>query len=199
MIRTYYLRGEQWQPIPGYEGLYEISNLGRVKSLSRRCKNRYSYFDSKERIVKPYKTGDKSKQYLTVKLCKDSTEKNYKLHRLIAEVFVTPDIKYKDIPLEELQVHHINENKLDNRPKNLKWVTSLDHTKEECSHNKRVSETLINGKLSRKINQYTMDGELVKTWPSIAEIRRQLGYKNISYCCSGKRNTSHNFIWRYSD
>ena len=94
---------EEWRPIKGFEGLYECSSLGRVKSLKF----------GKERILKP----DKIKNgYLRVILCKDEKKKKYTVHRLVANAFI-PN------PNNLETVNHINEIKTDNRVSNLEWMT----------------------------------------------------------------------------
>ena len=98
---------EIWKDIRGYEGLYRVSNLGRVISLER--------IDSRGRIWPErliYIGNDYSKGYLVVKLCKDGKQKAYKVHRLVADAFIPNP---ENLP----QVNHINEDKTDNRAENL--------------------------------------------------------------------------------
>jgi hypothetical protein len=106
---------EQWKPVLGYEGLYEASDLGRIKS----------FWYGKERILKPGKyTGG----YLQVILCKNKNKKDYKLHRLVWESFNSKTI---------LPIDHINGIKTDNRLCNLQAITSRENTvKHHLSTNK---------------------------------------------------------------
>ena len=100
---------EEWRAIEGYEGLYEVSNLGRVRSLDRTIDDRRY----KGRILKGCESLD---GYLKIGLHKDGTIKTTKVHRLVALAFVpNPDSKET--------VNHINENKHDNRACNLEWLT----------------------------------------------------------------------------
>ena len=96
------LLDEIWKPVIGYEGLYEVSNLGRVKSVKRQGNNI-------ERIIKTW-----SGKYLTVVLSKNGKSKTHKLHRLIAIAFIPNSNGYKI-------VNHKNANKHDNRVDNLEW------------------------------------------------------------------------------
>lgn len=104
---------EQWRPIKGYEGLYEVSDLGRVRSLDRYNKGRVR----RGRILRHYVTGS---EYYQVCLSKEGAQRNIAVHRLVAEAFV-PNPHGKDT------VNHINEDKLDNRACNLEWLTRKEN------------------------------------------------------------------------
>lgn len=103
--------GEVWKDIPGYEGIYQVSNMGHVKSLTRRVWN----YTKPGRILKPY---HKNNGYLTVNLCgKNQPEKHAHVHRLVAAAFIPNVNGYPE-------VNHKNLNKADNRAENLEWCTS---------------------------------------------------------------------------
>ena len=167
---------EVWQNIKGYEGLYQISNLGRVKSLERSNK----YKNNKEIIMKNSFDG----RYAFIRLCKNSKKKNILLHRLVAEHFIKKE-KDKDY------VNHINGNKLDNRVDNLEWVTASENTQHAHDNN------LI--KLpNKKIIQIDENGTITH-WNSIKEASDTLGINrsNIGSCCNGKRNKAGNYRWQF--
>ena len=109
---------EEWKPINGYEGAYEISSEGRVRSLGRyqNCVHNGKEF-RKERIMKLYLSEWK---YLTVSLCKNSKHKSFQVHRLVAEAFI-PNPENKE------EVNHKNGNKTDNRLANLEWTTKSEN------------------------------------------------------------------------
>jgi hypothetical protein len=109
---------EIFLPIKGYESLYHVSNFGRVKSLSRACKNAKGVFMKKEKILKP---GDNPDGYHLVRLYKDRKVKTMKVHRLVAQTFVEGFA-------EHLVVNHKNGKKKDNRHSNLEWVTRSENT-----------------------------------------------------------------------
>jgi hypothetical protein len=105
---------EIWKDIKGYEGYYQVSNLGNVKSLSRNKINNGTLFITKERILKP---GVNKCGYLQVVLQKDDIRKSVRVHRLVANAFL-------DNPLNYPQVNHINFNKKDNNVLNLEWCNN---------------------------------------------------------------------------
>ena len=171
---------EVWRDIEGYEGRYQVSSMGRVKSLKRA--------DSwgrtvKERILKPNVVGG---GYLIVALYAGGKPKKFLVHRLVCTAF-------HENPENKLDVNHINENKTDNRACNLEWITR----KENCNHGTRNERSAKNR--SKPVGQYTRDGELVKIWPSAIEVERQAGFNhgNIGKAANGNRKTAHGFIWKY--
>ena len=104
---------EIWKDIKKYEGIYQISNLGRVKSLSRQKKHSYNGVALlKEKILKPQKANG----YYFVRLCKDSISKQYLVHRLVASHFLNNPNNYNEI-------NHIDEDKTNNNAINLEWCT----------------------------------------------------------------------------
>lgn len=114
------LKNEIWKDIPGYEELYQISNLGRVKSLEREILRRYKVL-AKEKILKSNISKD---GYYKVSLCKDSKGKNYKVHQLVAMAFLN------HIPCgREIEVNHKDEDKTNNRLENLELLTYEEHLK----------------------------------------------------------------------
>lgn len=108
---------EIWKNIIGYEGSYQVSNLGRVKSLARKKSNQYNSFDKKEMILKPrYST----KGYIHAMLYKDGKSKSFCVHRLVLSAF-------DRLPKGKEQCNHINGIKDDNRLENLEWTNNSDN------------------------------------------------------------------------
>lgn len=173
------LINEQWKPIEGYPN-YEVSNLGRIKSLN------YNHTNT-EKLLKPQKDGC---GYLFVSLCKDGKIKLSFVHRLVAQAFI-------ENPNNLPQVNHKSEVKTENFVENLEWC----NRKHNCNFGKRnekIAEKLTNGITSKKVYQYTPQGELIKIWGSTAECGRNgFNYSNIASCCRGKLKTSQGYIWSY--
>ena len=179
---------EYWKPIKGYEDLYMVSNWGRVKSFDRWVKSKNgSIRICRGRILKPYTNKD---GYLYVVLSKNNKQKTFKVHRLVAEAFL-PN------PYNLLQVNHRDENKLNNNVDNLEWCTN-EYNINYGTRTERMSKSKINGKRSKIVIQYNLDGTFVREWPSAMECDRN-GYDqgNVSACCRGKLKTYKGYIWKY--
>lgn len=181
---------EIWKPIPGYEGLYKVSNKGRVKRLEyTRIDKIGREYHNKERILKS--SLDSAGGYLKVNLFdNESRKKSIKVHRLVAKAFI-PN------PENKTQVNHKDEVKTNNYVENLEWVT-LKENMNYGTRNERISKA-TRKRLSKPVAQYTKDGKLIKTWQSASEAGRQLGLSqgDISTVARGECNTYKGFIWKY--
>lgn len=169
---------EEFKDIEGYEGIYQISNLGNVKSLKF----------GKEKILKPVKN---IKGYLYVNLRKNGKMKSMRVHRIVAQEFI-------ENPLNLPEVNHIDENKENNKIDNLEWC-DRKYNVNYGTMIERMSKTLTNrNDQSIKIDQFTKDGRFIKTWCSSREAERN-GYRHgdIIKCCKGRRYSANGYIWRY--
>ena len=165
---------ETWKAIAGYEGIYEVSDLGRVRSLKY----------GKEKILKP---GKNQGGYLHVVLCKDGQSKTITVHRLVADAFV-PN------PNNLETINHKDEVKTNNTVTNLEWMSQKDNL-NYGTRNKRVGEAL-----SKQVQMFDKStGELLATFPSLAEAERvtEINQGNISSCCNGKYKSAGGYKWRY--
>lgn len=168
---------EIWKDIKGYEGLYQVSNLGNIKSLNYNRKG----------ISKILKQGLEKGGYLRISLSKNKKSKTKAVHRLVAEAFIpNPD----NLP----QVNHKNEDKTDNNVNNLEWC----NVSYNINYGTRTERC---GKSSNKVVlQFDSENNLIKKWKSTMEASRN-GFSSghISDCCNGKSKTHKGFIWRYED
>lgn len=170
----------------GYEGLYQVSNFGRVKSLPKFHKMRKDDdigFTSNEIILKNCSS---SSGYYKVTLCKNKKKINVNIHKLVAITFIENPNNYTTI-------NHKDGNKLNNRVDNLEWCTQLHNVREAIKLGFKKNTYGI------KINQYDINEKYIKTWNSITEASKQLNINksHICYCCKRKRKTAGGFIWRY--
>ena len=195
---------EVWKDIKGYEGLYQVSNLGRIKSLEREVWNGYKVFLKSEKILKP-KSNSKD-GYLRIALSKNGKVKDKLIHRLVAEEFIPNP---NNLP----QVNHKDENKNNNYVTNLEWCDSKYNanygTRNERSTNNKPSMKGSNNPMygrkgeyasnSRKIVQLELDGSLVRKWNCISDVVRELGFNcgSISRCCRGKLKKHKGYKWMY--
>ena len=165
------MKKEYWKPVVGYEGLYEVSNWGRVKSLKF----------GKEKILKPIIRHG----YYFVGLSKNGIVKSYSVHRLVAQVFIPNP---NNLPC----VNHKDENKQNNVVSNLEWCTH-EYNNSYGTRSKRVAE-----KQSKPVLQYDLEGNLIKEWVSINECGRNgFNQGGICKCCNGKQKIYKGFIWKY--
>ena len=179
---------EVWRPVKGYEGIYEVSNIGKVKSCERiviRSNGRKINFP--EKIMKP---SINHKGYEVIDLRKNGKRECGFVHRLVGKAFI-------ENPNNKKQINHKNGIKTDNDVRNLEWVTNQENMihayKNGLKDNKKASESR-----KRKIDQLTLEGDFIKSYNSINDATKYTNAKNISGVCRGVRNKSGGFKWRYS-
>lgn len=183
---------EIWKDIEGFNGDYQVSSWGRVKSCERVVMRRDGKpYPIRERILQGIKH---KKGYIQVGLYKDGKLTIEKVHRLVAIAFL-------DNPHGYPEVNHRDEDKTNNRVDNLEYCTQK-YNSNFGTRNKRISESLINGKTSKRIYQLSKDNsEIINVWLSAHEVERQMGWNisNISTCAHGKKHTAYNYKWQYAD
>lgn len=192
---------EVWKDVVGYEGLYEVSNLGRVKSKynKQRATHRAEHILSQSSC----------RGYKHVALCKDGKMKSLSVHRIVAFAFLNKP-EGKDF------VDHINTIKDDNRVENLRWCSELENnnnpiTREHRSNSKKGMKNPNFGKdlsdridalakiNSRPVKQVNLDGVEIQIFPSakVAGDATGIEASNINRVCNGKRTTAGGYIWRF--
>lgn len=216
---------EIWKDIEGYEGLYQVSNLGRIKSLGRtiekigpKGKVFYRTYPQKNLVCKK-----DTKGYYRTNLALNGINKTVKVHRIVAQAFI-PN------PENKSQVNHIDGNKENNNVSNLEWCNNQenqDHSwktglrkrgREHWSYGKQpqgfkkyyethkgirhpsYGKRGILSKCSKKVIQYDKKGSIIKQWDSIADVEREIGVRkcNIIECCKNRRKTAGGYIWKYA-
>lgn len=175
---------EVWKDIQGYNGKYQVSNLGRVKSLNYK------------RTGKEHILALALSSYPRLNLRKNGKTVNCAVHRLVWEAFNGP------IPVG-LQINHLNENKSDNRLANLSLVTPSQNI-NWGTRTERMRQTQRRCKKNIKvILQYDLNENFIVEYYSLSEAARQIGNEkaryNIANCARGKVKSSYGYIWKYKD
>lgn len=179
---------EEWRNINGYEGMYEVSDKGRVRSLPRKVKNNHSYKIVSGKILK--QTNIK-KGYKRVTFSVNQKSKSFLVHRLVAAAFI-------ENPKNYLIINHIDENPTNNRVENLEWCT-YKHNANHGTAIQRTTDKLTNGPCSKRVYQYKGDS-LVKIWPSASECGRNGFHQaHVSACARGERREHKGFKWSYEE
>ena len=186
---------ENWRNIKHFEGWYQVSFHGLVKSLDRvlfsKRKNKPELYHYKSRILKQF---EDSSGYPSVILCKEGERKTVKVHRLVAEAF--PEIC--GTPFPGAEVNHLDEDKTNNVATNLRFCSHTENINWGTAI-ERARKTNTNGKKSKAIVQYTLDGKLIARYPSASEAQRQTGFSQtrISICCRGKGKKAYGYKWYF--
>lgn len=183
--------GEIWKNIPNYIGYYQISNFGRVKSLTRKVKSSRSkieYRTVNERIIKSRidKYG-----YETVILRKENTDKHFTIHRLIAICFIPNP---ENLP----SINHIDENKLNNTVENLEWCT-VKYNNSYNNRQEKINLSLREKVKGKEILQFDSEWNLLQEFKSLRDMQRQTGFSRIQVkrVCNGLQEQSYGYFWKF--
>ena len=176
------LENEIWKDIKDYEGLYQVSNYGRVKSLEKVVIKTYrGNRNHKARILKQSNV----KGYLYVKLQKNKQKKNFGVHRLVAEAFIPNPDNYNEID----HIKPITNDECNNCVCNLRW----------CNHKQNMLDNIETYKniRAKKVNCYDLDWNYIKTYESILSASKDLKLSevNIRRCCNGHKH--HKRVGKY--
>ena len=195
MSDTKRVDNQTYKSIPMFNGYY-IADGGDILSFKH-----IERFPNGKRLSKQIdKLG-----YERVCLMKDKQLKHILVHRLVGETFIPnkttfksmPDENRDEIDLDKLEINHKDENKLNNYVSNLEWCTHKYNSNYGTRTARIIPQTI--DKTRRPIDQYTMDGMLIKEWYSTNEAARTLGLiqQNITKCCQGKRKSVGGYMWKY--
>ena len=188
---------EQWRTAvykgEPYEG-YKVSNLGKILSLN--YKN-----TGKAELMNPVTN---TNGYFQVNLYKNGESKTCLVHRLVAETFLEnpenlPEVNHKDENKKNNFVFLNEDGSVDKEKSNLEWKNHRDN----CNHgtrNERVAKANTNGKLSKKVLQLSLTGELICEYPSTRECERNgFNHGAVAACCRGEKPQYKGFIWKYKE
>ena len=177
---------EIWKDIEGYEGYYQVSNHGRVRSQDRTVvfsDGHVHYYKTKLMTLCPDKDG-----YLLVCLRKNGLKSTPKVHRLVANAFVQNP---ENLPI----INHKDHNRANNHFSNLEYCT----TKYNVTYKDAVRKRAV--QRAKPVIQLTLDGCFVNEYESASEASRQTGFNrgHICDCARGERPMAHGFLWRWKE
>lgn len=180
---------EQWHDVKGFEGIYKVSSLGRIKSLTRTItyKNGAKHL-TKGKMLKPIMD---SYGYYRATLYKNGHAYQRLVHRIVADEFVSNPNNYSDI-------NHKNEMRTDNRSENLEWCTKK-YNNNYGRHNDHLSLAKC-----KSIYQLDSDHNIIAKWKSINEAVQGLklpkaSHCNISACLHGRIQHAYGYTWRFAE
>lgn len=185
---------EIWKDVIGYEGAYQVSNLGRVKNVERGihgASDSIRIIRERIRVQRTSRNGYK----MTI-LSKDNKQKNCTIHRLVALAFIPNP---NNLP----EVNHIDGDKSNNNSSNLEWTDRSGNNSHALRTGLRISCFAgKRGKLhpdSKEVFQYDLEGNYITSFESTCEAHRQTGVnsKLISHCALGKQKYAGKYIWKY--
>ena len=178
-----------------YEGLYKVSNLGKILSLN------YNH-TGKPGLMNP---GTDKDGYLKVGLSKNGETKTCRVHRLVAETFLEnpenkPEINHKIEGDEGKKINMVifnEDGSIDKEKTSIEWVTRKENN-DYGTRTERMAKTMTNGKLSKRVLQLSLSGELIREYPSASECGRNGFNKgHVAACCRGELPHYKGFKWEY--
>ena len=186
---------EVWKWIDGYENMYQVSNLGRVRSVDRYVYCEVSPNKLQHLFGKVLKIRTDKKGYATVGLCKDGKQKVGKIHRLVAQAFI-PN------PLNLPQVNHIDGDKTNNNMFNLEWCDNSYNQKHAWKYGLQPNyeESNGRGRPARAVAMLDLNtGEILRTFKTLASAGREtkINQFNIRTVCVGDRNHAGGYGWKF--
>lgn len=181
---------EEWRPVKGYEGYYEVSSLGRVANLNYKKRG-----NRRLKVPRQFRNG-----YYYVDLYKDGKAQRFTVHRLVAMTFIPNP---NNLP----EVDHIDTDRTNNMVDNLRWVTNRDNhlniiTRMRCSA--AWSQMWKDGKMDgnkKCVVQLTREGNFIREWESASKAAEFIGAPPVGVIrvCLGKRKHCRGYKWLYKE
>lgn len=183
---------EIWKDIKGYEGYYQVSSYGNVKSLNRRVEHKKNRTRNIiERILKSKPNG---KGYYIVGLHRNGIMKHKTIHRLVCEAFI-PN------PLNKPCINHLDSNTTNNHVDNLEWVTYKENTQHGFKYGNMDIEFYkqLGKNTGKKVLMFSIRNDPLLLFDNQSIAQRMSGFdsRRISDCCNNKRESYKNYKWQY--
>ena len=175
---------EEWKDIKGYEGKYQVSNTGKVRSLKYRRSNH----------IKEMAPQNNGHGYYWVAFRNGSGKKDYNyVHRLVAEAFIENPHGYET-------VNHLDEDMANNMVDNLEWCTMKYNLSYGTRHSREIVTQQKTHPNRKAVAQYDINGKLIKVYGSQREAARDTGLysTSISMCCRGKLKTTGGYVFSFA-
>ena len=197
---------EIWKPVLGYEGLYEVSSMGNLRSIDRIVTKKDGRLATLKGVVRSVRLNKKRKnyQYRQTELSKNGVVKTFHIAHLVCEAFYGPRP-------EGYQCMHLDGNCANDRADNLAWGTVYENSNEPIRR-RRLSEVArwnipnlwrrgVYDSQFKPCLQYSLSGELIKEYRSIREAARETGVDHITItrACKGRYKTSGGYIWKFKE
>ena len=188
---------EVWKDVDGFQGVLQVSNLGRVRTLDHYVRHqREQYKKFVKGKIRKLMIGNSGYYYIMLTY----NAKNYHLqvHRMVAKAFIPNEFN-------KPQVNHKNHNKLDNRVENLEWCTPSENMIHAYKNNliplNKIGHSGKSNPSARAVDAYTKDGEFIGHFDTMKDASKELGVamSGVCNCCTGYSKTCHGMIFRYSD
>ena len=186
--------GEVWKDVIGYEGAYQVSNYGRVKSLERKILFMSKYGEMEERMqyARIKKINDNGRGYKSCPLLKDNKQKMKYIHIIVAQAFI-PNLK--NLP----QINHKDENKANNCVDNLEWCDARYNVTYGTARKRHKKTRRENGNC-RQIDIYDLKGNLIKSYDCAYEMERDGYNRRAAYnVCNHRSKTYKGLVFRFKD
>lgn len=170
------MSGEEWRDVAGYEGLYQVSSFGRIRSLARK------------KVLPVHNT---SNGYFQVHLYREGKAKYAYVHRLVADAFCVHGNQLQN------EVNHIDGDRINNRADNLEWCTRSENHRTEIYIRRQIE---AKRRICKPVLQLTLEGEYIATFHGLHEASRQTGAPRhcIKKCCDGIARHAGGYRWQFA-
>ena len=181
---------EIWKQIQGFKPIYQVSSTGRIRSIERNTNDNGGVLHRKERILRV--SVSRLGYHIAYLYDVNGRKRTIPVHQIVARAFISN-------PENKPEIDHIDGDKSNNRPENLRWVTHKENCSNPVTAQKQKKYIEESAKHRRAILAFDLNGKFVGEWPTLTKAAKETGTcrHSISYAANGKYKTANNLIWRY--